>query len=106
MNEYLLEKSVMLKEYLGSKIIFYCINPSYPMDNCFTGRRRWVPPNARKGRPVLSTGRTGRVVCIREVAHHTFFLSTQLDITASFSFGACLQFLKLEISRILKPIFT
>ena len=53
------------------------------MDNCFTGR-----PNARKRRPVYTTGRTGYRVCIRQVAHHTSFLSRQRDVIASFSFGA------------------
>ena len=33
------------------------------MDNWFTGPLQPVPPNARKRCPVLSTGRTGWVVC-------------------------------------------
>ena len=42
----------------------------------------------QKKRPVYNTGRTGHKVCIRQVAHHTSFLSRQCDVIASFSFGA------------------
>ena len=31
----------------------------------------------------------GPVLCTRQVAHRTSFLSRQRDVTASFSFGAC-----------------
>ena len=37
----------------------------------------------------VSTGRTGLVLCIRQVVHRTSFLSRQSDVIASFSFGAC-----------------
>ena len=49
---------------------------------------RPVPPNAKKRRPVYTTGRTGHRGCICQVAHCTSFLSRQCDVIASFSFGA------------------
>ena len=38
----------------GSKadLRFYCVNTSYPMDNCLSGRRGPALPNVRKRRPV------------------------------------------------------
>ena len=37
----------------------------------------------------VSTGQTGPVLCTRQVACRTSFLSRQSDVIASFSFGAC-----------------
>ena len=67
-----------------------------------------VPPNARKRYPVYNTGRTGHRVCVRQVAHHTSFLSRQRDIIASFSFGAwsvqtC--FLQKDVSLKISPFY-
>ena len=62
---------------------FYCINTSYPMDNCFTGRRDQSRQTPEKD--VLYILPAGPVT---EVAHRTSFLSRQCDFIASFSFGA------------------
>ena len=47
------------------------------------------PAKRQKKTSCVSTGRPVPVLCTRKVAHHTFFLSRQSDIIASFSFGAC-----------------
>ena len=47
------------------------------------------PAKHQKKTSCLSKGQAGPVQCIRQVAHHTSFLSRQGDVIASFSFGAC-----------------
>ena len=68
--------------------VFYCINTSYSMDNC---KSNWHTPahQMTKKPSFVSTGRTDPVVHIRQVAHHTFFLSRQHDVIPSFSYGVC-----------------
>ena len=39
--------------------------------------------------PCVSTGQAGRVLCIRQRAYHTSFLSRQSEVIASFLLGAC-----------------
>ena len=47
------------------------------------------PAKRQKKTSSVSTGRPVLVLCIRQVAHHTSFLSRQRDVIASFSFGVC-----------------
>ena len=42
----------------------------------------------------VSTGWAGPVLCTRQVACRTSFLSRQRDVIASFSFGACIVYTK------------
>ena len=46
------------------------------------------PTRHQKKTSCVSTGQAGPVLCIRQVAHCTSFLSRQRDVMASFSFGA------------------
>ena len=70
------------------KTVFYCVNTSYPMDNMLNRSAQTGPPNIRKRRPVFPpAGRSSH--CTRQVACRTSFLSSQADVIASFSFGAC-----------------
>ena len=48
------------------------------------------PAKCQKKTPCVSTCQAGQVLCTRQVAHHTSFLSRQRDVIASFSFGACI----------------
>ena len=67
---------------------FYCVNTSYPLDNMLNRPVQTGPPNVRKRRPVFPpAGQSSH--CTRQVACRTSFLSRQLDVIASFSFGAC-----------------
>ena len=59
---------------------FYCVNTSYPMDNCLARRDR------SRQTPEKDVRQDRSVECIRQVAHHTS--SSCLDVIASFSFGA------------------
>ena len=67
--------------------IFYCVNTSYPMDNCFTGRRdRSRQTSEKEVLYILPTG------LVTECAFARWyivlpFLSRQCDVIASFSFG-------------------
>ena len=62
------------------------------------------PAKRQKKTSCVSTGQTGPVLCTRQVACRTSFLSRQRDVMASFSFGArsvqanfiqCLEFWKI-----------
>ena len=48
------------------------------------------PAKRQKKTSCVSTGQAGPVLCTRQVACSTSFLSRQRDVIASFSFGACL----------------
>ena len=67
---------------------FYCVNTSYPMDNCFTGR-----PDRSRSTPekdvlyIIPAGPVRRVHSPGG-ASYFLFLSRQRDVIASFSFGA------------------
>ena len=61
------------------KVMFYCVNTSYPMDNCFTGRRDRSRQTSEKD--VLYRIPAGPGECIRQVAHRTS--SSCLDIMTS-----------------------
>ena len=67
-----------------ANLSFYCVNSSYPMDNCFTGRRNWSRQMTEK--VILYKLPAGGY--IRQVSPHVYFLSRQDDVIASFSFGA------------------
>ena len=47
------------------------------------------PAKHQKKTSCVSTSRLVPVLCTRKVAHRTSFLSRQIDVIASFSFGAC-----------------
>ena len=47
------------------------------------------PAKRQKKTSCVSTGQAGPVLCTRQVACSTSFLSRQSDVIASFSFGAC-----------------
>ena len=58
------------------------------MDNSLSGRRG--PARQTSEKDVLCpTGQAGPVLCTRQMACRTSFLSRQRDVIASFSFGAC-----------------
>ena len=47
------------------------------------------PTKRQKKKTFVSTVRPVPVLCTRQVAHRTFFLSRQRDVIVSFSFGVC-----------------
>ena len=47
------------------------------------------PAKRQKKTSCVSTGQAGPVLCTRQMACRTSFLSRQSDVIASFSFGAC-----------------
>ena len=67
---------------------FYCVNTSYPMDNCFTGRRDRSRQTPEKD--VLYIIPAGPVWRVHSPggASYFLFLSRQRDVIASFLFGA------------------
>ena len=70
---------------------FYCVNSINPIQWTIAnlvGADR--PAKRLKKLSCVSTSRAGLVLCIRQVAHRTSFLSRQSDVIASFSFGACI----------------
>ena len=52
------------------------------------------PAKRQKKTSCVSTGQAGPVLCTRQVACSTSFLSRQSDVIASFSFGACAVYTK------------
>ena len=50
------------------------------------------PAKHQKKTSCVSTGQAGPVLCTRQVACSTSFLSRQRDVIASFSFGACVVY--------------
>ena len=67
---------------------FYCVNTSYPMDNCFTGRRDWSRQTSEKDILYIIPAGPDRRVHSPGGASYFLFLSRQHDVIASFSFGA------------------
>ena len=67
---------------------FYCVNTSYPMDNCFTGRRDWFRQTPEKDVLYIIPAGPVRRVHSPGGASYFLFLSRQRDVIASFSFGA------------------
>ena len=53
------------------------------------------PAKRQKKTSCVSTGQAGPVLCTRQVACSTSFLSRQRDVIASFSFGACPVYTKI-----------
>ena len=70
------------------KLIFYCVNTSYPMDNSLSGRRRPARQTSEKDVLCLHQQVGPEYQCTRQMACRTSFLSRQSDVIASFSFGA------------------
>ena len=66
---------------------FYCVNTSYPMDNCFTGwRDRSRQTSEKDVLYILPAGPVTECAFARwRIVLH--FLFTPLDVIASFSFG-------------------
>ena len=72
------------------KMSFYCVNTSYPMDNCLSSRRR--PARQTSEKDVLCLHWPGRSSTEHSPDGVSFsFLSRQRDVIASFSFGACAE---------------
>ena len=84
----------------GLILSFYCINTSYPMDNCFTGRcDRSRQTSEKDVLYIIPTGPARRVHSPGG-ASYFLFLSRPGDVIASFSFGAwrvktCFYFIKM-----------
>ena len=74
-------------EYLFKYVIhlFYCVNTSYPMDNCFTGRRDRSRQTPEKGVLYILPARP---VTESAFARWRIVFPSCLDIIASFLFGA------------------
>ena len=70
------------------KTEFYCGNTSYPMDNCFTGRRDRSRQTSEKDVLFLIPAGLVRRAHSPGGASYFLFLSRQRDVIASFSFGA------------------
>ena len=70
------------------KRFFYCVNTSYPMDNCFTGRRDRSRQTPEKDVLYIIPAGPIRRVHSPGGASYFLFLSRQRDVIASFSFGA------------------
>ena len=66
---------------------FYCVNTSYPMDNCFTGRRDRSRQTPEKDVLYIIPAGPVRRVHSPGGASYFLFLSRQRDVIASFSFG-------------------
>ena len=100
-EEYTLQNFLKICTQLASECPFFCfivetfswtkyvlialIHPiqwtiAYPV------RAGW-PAKCQKNTSCVSTGQAGPVLCTRQVACRTSFLSRQHDVTASFSFG-------------------
>ena len=73
--------------YLSYKHYFYCVNTSYPMDNCFTGRRDRSRQTSEKD--VLYRFQQDRSQSVHSPGGTWYFISClPIDVIASFSFGA------------------
>ena len=101
MSKCLLSKSITGRQFLLNKsftyfwviyhivkLQFYCVNTSYPMDNCFTGRRDWSCQTSEKDVLYIIPEGPVRRAHSPGGASYFLFLSRQRDVIASFSFGA------------------
>ena len=70
------------------KTSFYCVNTSYPMDKCFTGRRDRSRQTSEKDVLYIIPAGPARRVHSPGGASYFLFLSRQRDVIVSFSFGA------------------
>ena len=66
---------------------FYCVNTSYPMDNCLNGRRDWSRQTSEKDVLYIIPTRPARRVHSPGGASYFLFLSRHCDAIAFFSFG-------------------
>ena len=73
---------------LHQKSFFYCVNTSYPMDNCFTGRRDRFRQTSEKDVLYIIPAGPARRVHSPGGASYFLFLYRHRDVIASFSFGA------------------
>ena len=100
-NDWLCQKLERLKHHGGrgvsfqgtgfcgsKKRPFYCVNTSYPMDNCFTGRHDRSRQSPEKDVLYIIPAGPVRRVHSPGGASYFLFLSRQRDVIASFSFGA------------------
>ena len=78
-------KYFSFKQY---KYHFYCVNTSYPMDNCFTGQRNRSRQTSEKDVLYIIPAGPARRVHSPGGASYFLFLSRHRDVIASFSFGA------------------
>ena len=76
------------KPFTNFILHFYCVNTSYPMDNCFTGRRDRSRQTSEKDVLYIIPAGPARRVHSPGGASYVLFLSRQRDVIASFSFGA------------------
>ena len=72
----------------GENFNFYCVNTSYPMDNCFTGRRDRFRQTPEKDVLYIIPAGPVRRVHLPGGASYFLFLSRQRDVIASFLFSA------------------
>ena len=56
------------------------------------------PAKRKKKTSCVSTGQAGPVLCTRQVACRTSFLSRQSDVIASFSFGPCAVYTNFSVN--------
>ena len=77
-------KYFSFKQY---KYHFYCVNTSYLMDNCFTGRRDRSRQTSEKDVLYIIPAGPARRVHSPGGASYFLFLSRHRDVIASFSFG-------------------
>ena len=72
--------------YRGSGLVVLILPMQWTIANPVGADR---PAKRQKKTSCVSTGQPVPVLCTRQVAHRTSFLSRQSDVIASFSFGAC-----------------
>ena len=83
-----MKSAKVIEELVDESIIFYCVNTSYPMDNCFTGRRDRSRQTPEKDVLYIIPAGPVRRVHSPGGASYFLFLSRQRDVISSFSFGA------------------
>ena len=59
------------ESYLLYNLSFYCVNTSYSVDNCYTGRCNRSSQTTEKAILCKNTSRIGLVMCICYVVHRT-----------------------------------
>ena len=69
--------NALIGHHTGSKSIFYCVNTSYPMDNCFTGRRDWSRQTPEKD--VLYIIPAGPVSSVHSLGGASYLLPVQIE---------------------------
>ena len=80
--------SCSLSSCISIILSFYCVNTSYPMDNCFTGRHDRSRQTPEKDVLYIIPAGPVRRAHSPGGASSFLFLPRQHDVIASFSFGA------------------